>query len=84
MRYSNVLSPIKWYSWGKYAIVSVPYPKNDIDRVIKLKGYSISKVFDGPSPMYILWELPSTWIGKFENVEGAKLKAEELKKASQL
>jgi hypothetical protein len=32
--------------------------------------------------MYILWELPSTWIGKFENVEGAKLKAEELKKLS--
>jgi hypothetical protein len=78
-----VVRLIKWWPWGKYAIVSVPYPKNDIDRVIKLKGYSISKVYDGPSPSYILWELPSTWIGKFENVEGAKLKAEELKKQNE-
>lgn len=73
---------IRWNQWGKYAIVSVPYPKIEIDRVIKLKGYSISKVFDGTSPTYILWRLPSTWLGKFENLEGAKAKAEELEKLS--
>jgi hypothetical protein len=74
---------MQWHSWSKYAIVNFKYKTGDVDKVIRMKGYAISKVFDGPSPTYILWELPSTWIGKFENVEGAKLKAEELKKASQ-
>lgn len=72
-----------WFPWGKYAIVNFKYKTGDVDKVIRMKGYAISKVFDGPSPIYILWELPSRWIGKFENVEGAKLKAAELVKASQ-
>ena len=75
-------SSIKWWPWGKYAIVSVPYPKNDVDRVIKLKGYSISKVYDGTVATYIAWELPSTWLGKFNTVDEAKGFIEKIKDSS--
>lgn len=73
---------ITWRAWSKYAIVSFPYVQKEIDRVIRQKGYSISKSIVNDSVLYELWELPSTWLGKFKTVDGAKQKAEELKKLS--
>lgn len=69
---------MKWFPWGAYAIVNFKYKAGDVDKVIRMKGYAISKVYDKTSFTYILWELPSTWIGKFQNVDEAKKKVEEL------
>jgi hypothetical protein len=68
----------RWYPWGAYAIVNFKYKAGDVDKVIRMKGYAISKVYDKASFTYILWELPSKWIGKFQNLDEAKMKVEEL------
>lgn len=52
---------MKWESWGKYAK--------------KSKKYSICKVFIHDAPIYELWKLPNTFLGKYETYEQAKISA---------
>ena len=52
---------MKWESWGKYA---------------KKSGkYSICKIILNGKPIYELWKLPKTFLGKYENYEQAKISA---------
>lgn len=39
-----------------------------------MNGYSISKAYVEGVPVYELWKLPNTWLGKFETSEKAKEK----------
>jgi len=72
---------MKWYPWGAYAIVNFKYKEGDVDKVIRMKGYAISKSpgLEGGN-IYQAWMLPSLLLGKFDDVEKAKAKvAQHLK-----
>jgi hypothetical protein len=66
---------MKWYAWGKYAIVNFKYAAGDVDKVIRMKGYAISKAphFEGGT-IYTAWKLPSLMLGNFNNLDDAKRK----------
>ena len=64
----------KWYKWGDYAIVNIPYAAKQYDKVHMMNGYSISKTSIEGVYIYELWKLPNTWLGKFETAEKAKEK----------
>ena len=66
---------MKWYAWGDYAIVNFKYNAGDVDKVIRMKGYAISKAprLEGGN-IYQAWYLPSLLLGTFQDVEKAKEK----------
>jgi hypothetical protein len=68
----------RWYPWGAYAIVNFKYKAGDVDKVIRMKGYAISKSprLEGGN-IYQVWMLPSLLLGKFDDVESAKAKVEQ-------
>lgn len=39
---------------------------------IKTDGFTIAKIFNKDQVFYELWQLPSTYLGKFENADTAK------------
>lgn len=69
---------MKWYPWGKTAIVNFKYSATQYDKVIKMDGYSISKALVRGVNVYTLWKLPSLIIGHYENAEKAKAKLAEI------
>lgn len=71
---------ITWRAWSKYAIVSFPYVQKEIDRVIRQKGYSISKAIVEGEVIYECWKLPDIHMGKFKGVDEAKNYVEGLVK----
>jgi hypothetical protein len=64
---------MKWYPWGAYAIVNFKYKAGDVDKVIRMKGYAISKSprLEGGN-IYQAWQLPSLLLGTFQDVDQAK------------
>lgn len=66
------MSPIKWYQWGKQAIVSVPHTKHDADKIIRKPGYSISKATVSGKIIYECWKLPDIHMGLFDTANDAK------------
>ena len=69
---------MKWYAWGKYAIVNFKYSDTQYDKVSKMEGYAISKALVKGVNVYTLWKLPSLIIGHYENAENAKAKVLEI------
>lgn len=70
---------IRWFPWGAYAIVNFKYKPGDVDKVIRMKGYAISKSprLEGGN-VYQVWKLPSELLAKFNVVEDAKKYVEGL------
>ena len=60
---------MKWYTWGDYAIVNFKYNAGDVDKVIRMKGYAISKAprLEGGN-IYQAGLLRSLLLGSFDNV----------------
>lgn len=75
---STMKHRFRWYKWGEYAIVNVPYAAKEYDKVYKMNGYSISKAYVEGVPVYELWKLPHTWLGKFDTAEKAKDKLHDI------
>lgn len=69
---------MKWYGWGKYAIVNFKYSATSLDKVIKMEGYSIAKCLVLGVYVYTLYKLPCTIIGHYENAELAKEKCQAI------
>ena len=60
---------MKWVKWDSYSI--------------KANGYSICKVIVNEQKIYELWQLPATFIERFNNPNDAKVQALALNKAKQ-
>lgn len=69
---------MKWYAWGDYAIVNFKYSHLQLDKVIKMEGYSISKCLVQGVYVYTLFKLPSTIIGHYNNASDAKEKCQSI------
>jgi len=69
---------VRWYSWGKTAIVNFNPSRMDDATVVRYKGgYSISKDLSRGVYVYSVWLLPSTHLGNYKNVDDAKEKVAE-------
>ena len=75
---------MRWYSWGKTAIVNFSPAKMDDATVARSKGYSISKAISQGVTIYSVWLLPSVHLGNYKNVDDAKEKvAQHLNESKQ-
>ncbi len=69
---------MRWYSWGKYAIVNFSPARMDDATVARSKGgYAISKAVSQGATIYSVWLLPSVHLGNYKNVDEAKEKVSQ-------